>query len=110
MMPGEDEAPHGPHTRPQPEGRGTVASCHAAMRLPRRYAPFVYGTIQAALTTAVATAIAVRQVAGDGASLLLPWLYAWVLAFVSILPVVVLAAPLIQRAVLALTQARTGED
>ena len=34
------------------------------MKLPRRYAPFVYGVIQAALTTAVATAIATYSVMG----------------------------------------------
>lgn len=99
----EHETRHGPQKRSQSPVR------YDAIRLPRRYAPFVYGSIQAALTTALATAVAVRQTTGGGASFLHAWLSAWVLAFLSILPVVILVAPLIQRAVLALTKARDGE-
>ena len=36
------------------------------VRLPNRFAPFVYGVIQAAVTTAVATAIATHQWMGFG--------------------------------------------
>jgi len=77
------------------------------LRLPRRYAPFVYGVIQAALTTAVVTAIALRQMTGT--SFLQSWIYAWALAFVSILPVVTIVAPLIHRAAFALTKAPDSE-
>jgi Protein of unknown function (DUF2798) len=64
-------------------------------RLPRQFAPFVYGIIQAAITTAVATAIATHHFE--------EWLFAWALAFLTMLPVVVFVSPFIQRCVLALT-------
>jgi hypothetical protein len=74
-------------------------------RLPKRYASFVYGTIQAAITTAVATAIATERTTELGLQFLEQWVPAWLMAFVTMLPVVVFVAPLIQRAVSALTTA-----
>lgn len=71
-------------------------------RLPREYAPLVYGVIQAAVTTGVATAIAVFQAVPLG-QFLPRWLLTWGLAWLTMLPVVVTVAPLIQRAVWALT-------
>jgi hypothetical protein len=71
--------------------------------LPKQYAPFVYGIIQAAITTAVATAIATRQSTGLGLVFLQRWTLAWLVAFLTMLPVVIFVAPLIQRAVSALT-------
>jgi hypothetical protein len=79
-------------------------------RLPRQFAPFVYGIIQALITTAVATAIATHQLTGLGPRFLLEWASAWVLAFVTMLPVVIFIAPLIQRCVLALTVRTTGDE
>lgn len=73
--------------------------------LPSRYAPFVYGIIQAAITTAVATGIATCQAMDPGLLLLERWATAWLMAFLTMLPVVIFVAPLIQRAVLALTTA-----
>jgi peptidoglycan biosynthesis protein MviN/MurJ (putative lipid II flippase) len=72
-------------------------------RLPLRYAPFVYGIIQAAITTAVATAIATHRMADFNVRFVQEWLWAWTLAFLTMLPVVVFVSPLIQRCVLALT-------
>lgn len=72
------------------------------MRLPRRYAPFVYGVIQAALTTGLATAIATFNAGGESMEMLTNWLGSWVLSWISTLPVVILIAPVIQRAVIAL--------
>lgn len=106
----EHETPHGPQERSQFPVPAVGTPRHAVVRLPRRYAPFVYGSIQAALTTALATAVAIAQTTGGGVSFLHAWLSAWVLAFLSILPVVILVAPLIQRAVLALTKVRDGES
>lgn len=58
--------------------------------------------IQAAITTAVATAIATYQ--GMGASgFPFQWMLSWGLAWLTMLPVVIGVSPLIQRAVLALT-------
>jgi hypothetical protein len=73
------------------------------IRLPQQYAPFVYGIIQAAITTAVATGIATHQMIDFNIRFVADWLLAWGLAFLIMLPVVVLVSPLIQRCVLALT-------
>jgi hypothetical protein len=72
-------------------------------RIPYRYAPLLYSAIQAALTTAIATGIATFQTTTLGLRFLGQWLSAWGLAWLAILPVVMLAAPLIQRSVLILT-------
>jgi Protein of unknown function (DUF2798) len=72
-------------------------------KLPKRYAPFVYGIIQAAITTAIATAVATRQLLGGGMEFFWYWLGCWALSWITMLPVVILVAPLIQRAVLSLT-------
>jgi hypothetical protein len=45
-------------------------------RLPSRYAPFIYGIIQAWLTTGVATALATLRVTGFSAA----WIGDWVTA------------------------------
>jgi hypothetical protein len=72
-------------------------------RLPQQYAPLVYGIIQAATTTAVATAIATHQLTDFHMRIVEEWLLAWGLAFLTMLPVVVFVSPFIQRCVLALT-------
>lgn len=71
--------------------------------IPRRFAPFVYGIIQAAITAGVATAIATYQALGLGMEFLEHWVFSWVIAWLTMLPFVILMAPLIQRAVLRLT-------
>ena len=78
-------------------------------RLPEKYAPFVFGVIQAAITTAVATAIATRQLTEFGLVFLEQWAFAWLVAWVTMLPVVILLAPLLQRAVIALTTTRNTQ-
>ena len=78
-------------------------------RLPQKYAPYVFGVIQAAITTAIATGIATHQLTEFGLLFLERWAFAWLVAWVTMLPVVVLFAPLLQRAVAALT-APQGEE
>jgi Protein of unknown function (DUF2798) len=78
-------------------------------RLPRQYAPLVYGIIQAAITTAVATAIATNHLTDFNMRVVEEWLFAWAPAFLTMLPVVVFVAPVIQRCVLALTESTSGE-
>lgn len=73
-------------------------------RLPARFAPLAYGIIQAAITTGLATAIATQQLTGLGAEFLVRWLLAWLAAWLAMLPVVALIAPLVHRAVVALTE------
>ncbi len=80
-------------------------------RLPRHYAPFVYGVIQAAITSAVATIIATYQMASLDLHFIIYWLQCWTLSVLTMLPVVILVSPLIQRAVFSLTEAKTpGES
>jgi hypothetical protein len=79
-------------------------------RLPRRYAPFVYGLIQAAITTAIATAIATFQMMDFGLQFLARWAFAWWLAWLTMLPFVIVLAPLLQRAVDALTTPKLMRD
>jgi hypothetical protein len=68
----------------------------------RRYAHFVYGFIQSGLTCAVATAIAaLRMPAGMPA---MTWISSWLIAWATMIPVVLLAAPLIRKAVDAVTR------
>jgi hypothetical protein len=71
--------------------------------LPRRYAPFAYGIIQAAVTTGVATAIATLRITDFSVEWMRDWLAAWAIAWIAMLPVVVLAAPVIKRMVQAIT-------
>ena len=78
-------------------------------RLPQKYGPLVFGIIQAAITTAVATAIATRQLTEFGLLVLERWAFAWVIAWLTMLPVVILFAPLLQRAVIALTGSQSAE-
>ena len=71
--------------------------------------PLIYGVIQAAITTGVATAIATLQLTDFKLRFVEEWLFAWGLAFLTMLPVVIFVSPLIQRCVLALTFSPSGE-
>jgi hypothetical protein len=72
----------------------------------RRYTHFVFAIIQSGLTCAIAAAIASVNLAASG-SFLRHWLQSWLLAWVLMLPVVVIAAPLIRKLALSLTQPDT---
>jgi hypothetical protein len=61
-----------------------------------------YGIIQAGITTGVATAIATTQTAGIDAVAVTAWLWSWGVSWITMLPVVVLVAPVIQRIVMSL--------
>lgn len=78
-------------------------------RLPRRYAHFVYGMIQAAITTAVATTVATYQIARADLQFVGYWLSCWFVSLMTMLPVVILVAPIIQRAVYSLTEESPGK-
>lgn len=71
--------------------------------IPRRFAPLLYGIIQAAITSAVATTIATVQSDLTGLGAARYWLGCWSLSWLAMLPVVVLVSPLIQRAVVFAT-------
>jgi hypothetical protein len=71
--------------------------------VPSRYASFAFGIIQAGVTTGVATAVANLRVGASSVGWIFDWLAAWSLAWMAMLPIVALAAPLIQRVVRAIT-------
>jgi hypothetical protein len=71
--------------------------------IPRRHAHFVFGVIQSGLTSALAAAVASFPFFDDG-SFLTHWLRAWLLSWLLMLPVVLLAAPIIRKLAHALTR------
>ena len=96
-------------------------------RLPRRFAPLVYGVIQVAITTNRAQtlsargnrlqdyatsgvnvdceshAVAVYQSTGFVAAAPARWAAAWLAAWLLMLPIVIFISPLVQRLVAAIT-------
>ena len=71
-------------------------------RIPRKYGHFVFGVLQAGLTTAIAAGIASLSFLGTFA-FVENWLSSWLIAWTTTIPIVLLAAPGIQHLVLALT-------
>lgn len=71
--------------------------------IPRRYAHFIFGVIQSGLTSAIAAGIASAPFLAQG-SFLVHWLMSWLLSWMLMLPVVVLAAPVIRGLANALTR------
>lgn len=72
-------------------------------KLPHRYASLVYGAIQAAITTGIASAIATFSVMNFTATSIEVWGWAWAYSLAIMLPVVMVFAPLIQRLVRNIT-------
>ncbi|MFT4119993.1 DUF2798 domain-containing protein [Bradyrhizobium sp.] len=71
--------------------------------IPRRYSHFVFGVIQSGLTSLVATAIA--SFPAETALLFVQhWLVSWLIAWTTMLPIVLLAAPAIRAFSLRLTR------
>ncbi len=75
------------------------------MSIPKRYGYFVFGIIQAGFTCAIAAAIASAPFMHDGI-FLSHWLKSWIIAWATMIPFVLLATPLIRRAVDVLTRER----
>jgi len=70
--------------------------------IPRRYSHFIFAVIQAGLTCLIAAGIASLPLVTMG-QFLIHWLLSRVISWVTMLPVVVLAAPLIRSASFHLT-------
>ena len=88
----------------------TTASTRSDWRLPcaipaipRRYSHFVFGVIQSGLTCVVTASIASMPFLSDGTFLVHAG-RAWLLAWAVMLPVVLVAAPLIHRLVYYVTR------
>ena len=76
-----------------------------ALRIPRRYGHFVFGTMQSGLTCLIASAIASLAMASASIGQFLGhWLGSWLVSWAVMLPVVLLAAPAIQALSLAVTR------
>jgi len=73
--------------------------------IPRRFEHFIFAVIQSGLTRAIAAAIASYPFLANG-SFARHWLQSWAIAWLTMLPVVVLAAPTIRR----LSRVLTRED
>jgi hypothetical protein len=71
--------------------------------IPRRYSHFVYAVIQSGLTCLIAAGIASYPSLAAGA-FLRNWALSWLISWAMMLPVVLLAAPLIRAAALRLTR------
>jgi hypothetical protein len=73
------------------------------LRIPRRYAHFVFAVIQSGLTCFVASGIASAPFLQSG-GFVHHWMVAWLIAWVTMLPIVLLAAPVISAFVRKLTR------
>ncbi len=71
--------------------------------IPRRYSHFVFGAIQAGLTSLFAAGIASLPSLETG-RFLFQWLFSWLIAWGAILPLVLFAAPFIRSLALLLTK------
>ncbi|QBY56483.1 DUF2798 domain-containing protein [Cupriavidus oxalaticus] len=71
--------------------------------IPRRYGHLVFGAIQSAISCAITAAIANEPFLASG-TFISHWLNAYVVSWALILPIVLLVAPSIRRAVNVLTR------
>lgn len=73
------------------------------LRIPRRFSHCVFGAIQSGLTCALATTIASYALIGKG-TFAVYWLQSWLIAWISMLPIALFAAPVIRKMTHALTR------
>ncbi len=71
--------------------------------IPRRYSHFVFGVIQAGLTSLIAAGIASFSLLASG-QFLSHWLLSWIIAWMAMLPFVLFAAPFIRSLSILLTK------
>lgn len=71
--------------------------------IPRRFSHFVFGFIQSGLTCAVAAAIASSPFLAAG-TFVSHWLQSWIVAWIAMTPIVLLAAPAIRNLTHILTR------
>jgi hypothetical protein len=73
------------------------------MSIPKRYSHFIFGLIQSGFTCAIAAAIASVPFMHNG-DFISHWLKSWIIAWATMIPFVLMATPLIRRAVDVLTR------
>ncbi len=71
--------------------------------IPRKYSHFIFGVIQAGLTSLIAAGIASFP-SSNPVGFFSHWLSSWLIAWIAMLPVVMLAAPAIRAISVALTR------
>jgi hypothetical protein len=71
--------------------------------IPRRFSHFVFGFIQSGLTCAVAAAIASVPFLASG-TFVSHWLQSWLMAWITMTPIVLFAAPAIRSLTHMLTR------
>jgi hypothetical protein len=71
--------------------------------IPRRYSHFVFGTIQAGLTSLIAAGIASVPLIDQG-QFLFHWLLSWLISWAAMFPFVLFAAPTIRALSILLTK------
>ncbi len=71
--------------------------------IPRRYSHFVFGSIQAGLTSLIAAGIASFSFVGMG-QFLAHWLLSWLISWAVMMPFVLFAAPFIRALSIFLTK------
>ncbi|MFO1112185.1 MAG: DUF2798 domain-containing protein [Bradyrhizobium sp.] len=71
--------------------------------IPRRHSHFVFGVLQSGLTCFIAAGIASFQSVSSG-HFWWNWLASWLISWIAMLPVVLLAAPAIRSISIALTR------
>jgi|HubBroStandDraft_6_1064221.scaffolds.fasta_scaffold884501_2 hypothetical protein len=74
------------------------------LRIPRRYSHFLFAVMQSALTSAIAAGIASVSLIRQG-TFFRHWLESWLLAWLLMLPVVIIFAPLLNKFADLITQA-----
>ena len=75
------------------------------LHIPRGYGHYVFAFLQAGLTCAIVAAIASLPFVDQG-MFIVHWLYAWIIGWITMMPVVLLAAPIIRWVVNFLTEPR----
>jgi hypothetical protein len=73
------------------------------IKIARKHSHFVFGALQAGLTSLIAAGIASFP-SSTIVQFLAHWMWSWLFAWAIMLPVVVLAAPFIRTASIALTR------
>jgi hypothetical protein len=73
------------------------------LRIPRRYAHFLFAIMQSALTSSIAAAIASISLFSEG-MFLRHWLHASLLAWLAMLPFVIFFAPFLDKFSVLLTE------
>ena len=72
-------------------------------KLPRKYCHYVFGVIQSGITCSIAAGIACAPFVSSG-TFLSHWVHAYLYSWIVMLPLVVMAAPVIRKLAGAITE------